>query len=79
MVLQVFGGVGAARVVTALIIWLRPYFYKLYMVDIGILSCMTRLRQDVLLDGNDLFKEFRGALTEQFVCQQLKTIRGIEV
>jgi len=52
--------------------------FKLFMADIGILSCMTRLRQDVLLDGNDLFKEFKGALTEQYVLQQLKTIRGIE-
>ena len=52
--------------------------FKLFMADIGILSCMTRLRQDVLLDGNDLFKEFKGALTEQYVLQQLKTVHGIE-
>ena len=53
--------------------------FKLFMADIGILSCMARLRQDVLLNGNDLFKEFKGALTEQFVLQQLKTLRGIDV
>ncbi|MCL2297492.1 MAG: ATP-binding protein [Proteobacteria bacterium] len=52
--------------------------FKLFAVDVGLLSCMTRLRQDVLLDGNDLFKEFKGALTEQYVLQQLKTLRGIE-
>jgi hypothetical protein len=39
---------------------------------------MTRLKQDVLLDGNELFKEFKGALTEQYVLQQLKTLPGIE-
>jgi len=43
-----------------------------------LLSCMTRLRQDVLLDGNDLFVEFKGALTEQYVLQQLKTLPGLE-
>jgi len=52
--------------------------FKLFIVDVGLLSCMTRLRQDVLLDGNDLFKEFKGALTEQYVLQQLKTLAGLE-
>lgn len=36
--------------------------------------CMTGLRQRTLLDGDDLFVEFKGALTEQYVCQQLKTV-----
>lgn len=52
--------------------------FKLFLVDIGLLSCMTRLRQDVLLNGNELFKEFKGALTEQYVLQQLKTLHDIE-
>jgi predicted AAA+ superfamily ATPase len=52
--------------------------FKLFLVDLGLLSCMTRLRQDVLLDGNELFKEFKGALTEQYVLQQLKTLHNIE-
>jgi predicted AAA+ superfamily ATPase len=53
--------------------------FKLFMVDVGLLSCMTRLRQDVLLDGNALFKEFKGALTEQYVLQQLKTVPDLGV
>lgn len=28
--------------------------------------------------GNKLFKEFKGALTEQYVLQQLKTLKGLE-
>lgn len=51
--------------------------FKLFLVDIGLLSCMAGLRQDVLLDGNELFKEFKGALTEQYVLQQLKTLKGV--
>ena len=43
------------------------------------LSCMAGLRQRTLLDGNDLFVEFKGALTEQYVCQQLKTIEDLGV
>ena len=38
--------------------------FKLFLVGVGLLSCMVGLRQDVLLDGNELFKEFKGALTE---------------
>lgn len=51
--------------------------FKLFLLDVGLLSCMVRLRQDVLLDGNELFKEFKGALTEQYVLQQLKTIKNV--
>lgn len=53
--------------------------FKLFLADVGLLSCMAGLRQDVLLDGNDLFREFKGALTEQYVLQQLKTITGLNI
>lgn len=53
--------------------------FKLFLVDVGLLSCMVGLRQDVLLDGNELFKEFKGALTEQYVLQQLKTVKGLGI
>jgi uncharacterized protein len=46
--------------------------FKLFMLDVGLLSCMVRLNRSVLLNGNDLFKEFKGALTEQYVLQQLQ-------
>lgn len=52
--------------------------FKLFLVDVGLLGCMVRLKQSVLLDGNELFKEFKGALTEQYVLQQLKTLKGVE-
>ena len=52
--------------------------FKLFLVDIGLLSCMVRLNQGTLLDGNDLFQEFKGALTEQYVLQQMKTLKGLE-
>jgi predicted AAA+ superfamily ATPase len=52
--------------------------FKLYMLDVGLLSCMVNLSQDVLLKGNSLFSEFKGALTEQYVLQQLKTIQSMD-
>lgn len=53
--------------------------FKLFVVDVGLLGCMTGLHQRTLLDGNDLFTEFKDALTEQYVCQQLKTIEDLGV
>lgn len=53
--------------------------FKLFMVDVGLLSCMVNLNQTVLLNGNEIFKEFKGALTEQYVLQQLKTLDGIKI
>lgn len=45
--------------------------FKLYLVDIGLLGALAGLKQSALLDGNDMFVEFKGALTEQYVLQQL--------
>lgn len=53
--------------------------FKLFIVDVGLLACMTGLRQRTLLDGDDLFVEFKGALTEQYVCQQLKTVEDLGI
>lgn len=48
--------------------------FKLFLADVGLLGCMTGLRQSCLLDGNNMFKEFKGALTVQYVMQQFATI-----
>lgn len=53
--------------------------FKLYMLDVGLLGCMAGLDARTILDGNALFTEFKGALTEQYVCQQLKTLSGLGV
>ena len=53
--------------------------FKLFLADVGLLSCMVNLRQDILLDRNELFKEFKGALTEQYVLQQLKTVKDLNI
>lgn len=51
--------------------------FKLFMLDVGLLSCMTHLDEKVLLKGSEIFTEFKGALTEQYVLQQLKSLRRI--
>lgn len=45
--------------------------FKMFVVDVGLLGCMVGLNSKILLDGNGLFVEFKGALTEQYVLQQL--------
>jgi predicted AAA+ superfamily ATPase len=49
--------------------------FKLYMGDIGLLSRMSDLEKNVLFDGDRLFVEFKGALAEQFVLQELKAMK----
>lgn len=53
--------------------------FKLFLVDVGLLGCMAGLHQRTLLEGNELFVEFKGALTEQYVCQQLKTLDDLGI
>ena len=45
--------------------------FKLFLCDVGLLTAMVDLDEKTLLEGNAVFTEFKGALTEQYVCQQL--------
>ncbi len=45
--------------------------FKLYHNDIGLLAAMSKLKARTLLEGDSVFTEFKGALSEQFVFQQL--------
>lgn len=45
--------------------------FKLFIVDVGLLNAMGNIELKTLLEGNTIFTEFKGAVTEQFVLQQL--------
>lgn len=45
--------------------------FKLFVLDVGLLGAMSRLNAKVILEGDRMFEEFKGALTEQYVLQQL--------
>jgi predicted AAA+ superfamily ATPase len=47
--------------------------FKIYLSDIGLLRRLAKLPPDVILSGNNLFMEFKGALAENFVLQSLVT------
>lgn len=51
--------------------------FKVFVHDVGLLGAMSSLDPSIVLEGNSLFSHFKGALTEQFVLQEL-TALGIE-
>ena len=53
--------------------------FKLFLVDVGLLSAMTDLDVKTILEGNVLFEEFKGALTEQYVLQQLLSLKDLTI
>lgn len=48
--------------------------FKLFMVDVGLLTAMGDIDAKTLLEGNVIFSEFKGALSEQYVFQQIKSV-----
>jgi predicted AAA+ superfamily ATPase len=53
--------------------------FKLFIVDVGLLGAMGDIDVRTLINGNVIFEEFKGALTEQYVSQQLTTISGMVI
>jgi len=51
-------------------------FFKLYAADIGLLRRMSKLPAMAFLEGSDIFKEFKGAITENFVLCELVNKSG---
>ncbi len=48
-----------------------PTAFKLFCLDTGLLGALSQLDPAAVLDGSRLFTEFKGALTEQYVSQEL--------
>lgn len=53
--------------------------FKLYILDVGLLGAMTRMDAKILLEGNEIFTEFKGSFTEQFVLTQLKSNKDLPI
>ena len=45
--------------------------FKIFLLDVGLLGAMSDLDAEAILEGSSIFTEFKGALTEQYVHQQL--------
>ena len=55
-----------------LIAYIEMNSFKMFLLDVGLLAAKANISAKVLLDGCKIFEEFKGALTEQFVAEQLK-------
>ena len=44
--------------------------FKVYLLDVGLLATLSGLAPEVVLEGARIFREFKGALTEQYVFQR---------
>ncbi len=53
--------------------------FKVFITDVGLLCAMANVDVDIILNGSQIFEEFKGALTEQFVFQQLKAKRNMQI
>lgn len=53
--------------------------YKLFILDTGLLGAMTDLDVKSLLENDKLFNDYNGAITEQYVLQELKTIKDLPI
>ncbi|MEM6831025.1 MAG: DUF4143 domain-containing protein [Bacteroidota bacterium] len=51
--------------------------FKLFVVDVGLLGAMGDISSKIILERHAIFEEFKGALTEQYVLQQLKSTADI--
>ncbi|MBE6366414.1 MAG: ATP-binding protein [Lentisphaerae bacterium] len=51
--------------------------FKMFLSDVGLLGAMSGLDATTLLNGNAFFNEFKGALTEQYVAQELRCCLGL--
>ena len=49
----------------------NQHIFKAYLFDVGLLNTMAKIPIKAILQGNNLFQEFKGSLTENFVAQQL--------
>ena len=54
-----------------------PSAFKVFLLDVGLLGAMSELDSKSIIEGNTLFEEFKGALTEQYACQELIASCGL--
>lgn len=53
--------------------------FKIFLSDIGLMCAMSNVPPQSILNGNVLFSDFKGALTEQYVLQQLNTDSSLSI
>ncbi len=55
----------------------RNSIFKLFGLDVGLLGAQSKLNAKAVVEGSRVFTEFKGALTEQFVQQEIRAETGV--
>jgi len=55
----------------------QNHIFKLFGLDVGLLAAQSGLELRTVLEGARVFTEFKGALTEQYVQQELRATEGM--
>lgn len=53
--------------------------FKLFVLDVGLLGALSGLEAKTILGKYEIFQEFKGAIAEQYVLQQFKTIDDMPI
>ncbi|MBR3895764.1 MAG: ATP-binding protein [Bacteroidaceae bacterium] len=52
--------------------------FKVFLLDVGLFRCLSGLSPKVVIEGSRVFEEFKGALTEQYACQELQLMEKLQ-
>lgn len=69
----------ASKPALPLIAYMDISAFKIYILDVGLLGAMGNIDIKTLIEGNAIFQEFKGAMTEQYVLQQLKSCGNLSI
>jgi predicted AAA+ superfamily ATPase len=59
--------------------FMNPSNFKVFVLDVGILAAMADIPPKSLVEGSHLFNEYKGAFVENYVAQQLKSEKEIDL
>jgi len=59
--------------------YIEDNVFKVYALDVGLLDAMANIEPDILVRGDRIFQEFKGAVVENYVAQQIKAAKGMEL
>ena len=57
--------------------YIEDNVFKVYALDVGLLNAMANIEPDILVRGDRIFQEFKGAFVENYVAQQIKAAKGM--
>lgn len=59
--------------------YLEKDVFKLYLLDVGLLGAMAEIPPAIILVGSQIFSDFKGAYTENYVLTQMKCVPEIVI